>query len=76
MRLRRIECLGFGRLTGTVDLDAGSFGLVVDRNEAGKSTLARAILASLPPPAVPVEGVELESPRPAEDAAPAGGEER
>lgn len=49
MRLRRLDIRGFGRLRGSIPLDAGRgrLGLVVERNEAGKSTLATAILAAL-----------------------------
>lgn len=48
MRLLHLDVRGFGRLRGRIDLqvDAG-LGLVLERNEAGKSTLASALLAAL-----------------------------
>ena len=49
MRLKRLEIRGFGRLKGRVPLDVGEgrVALVLERNEAGKSTLAAAVLAAL-----------------------------
>ena len=49
MRLLRLDIRGFGQLQGRIDLDPGDghVGLVIERNEAGKSTLAAALLAAL-----------------------------
>ncbi len=49
MRLLQLDIRGFGRLRGRVHLDAGddAVGLLLERNEAGKSTLAAALLAAL-----------------------------
>lgn len=49
MRLKRLEIRGFGRLRGSYPLDAGEGGvaLLLERNEAGKTTLSAAILAAL-----------------------------
>ena len=45
MRIERIEIAGFGCLHGVVlDFPADRLSLVVDRNDAGKTTLAKAIL--------------------------------
>lgn len=50
MRLLNLDIRGFGRLRGRIDLDGradAGIGLVLERNEAGKSTLAAALLAAL-----------------------------
>ena len=49
MRLRTLDILGFGQLRGVVDLETGpgTVALLLERNEAGKSTLASAITAAL-----------------------------
>lgn len=49
MRLRTLDIRGFGQLRGVVDLETGvgTVALLLERNEAGKSTLASAITAAL-----------------------------
>ncbi len=49
MRLKRLHIRGFGQLRGEVLLEsgAGTVSLLLERNEAGKSTLAAAIVAAL-----------------------------
>jgi DNA repair exonuclease SbcCD ATPase subunit len=49
MRLHTLDIRGFGQLRGIVDLEtgAGTVALLLERNEAGKSTLAAAITAAL-----------------------------
>jgi len=49
VHLLQLDIRGFGRLRGRVQLDAGdgAIGLLLERNEAGKSTLAAALLAAL-----------------------------
>lgn len=49
MRLKRLDIRGFGQLRGVVDLESGrgSIALLLERNEAGKSTLAAAITGAL-----------------------------
>ncbi|MDK9699997.1 MAG: AAA family ATPase [bacterium] len=47
MYIAHIKIDGFGKLTGEWDLSTPGLTLVVDRNEAGKSTLANAILFGL-----------------------------
>jgi DNA repair exonuclease SbcCD ATPase subunit len=49
MRLRTLDIRGFGQLRGIVELETGqaTVALLLERNEAGKSTLAAAITAAL-----------------------------
>ena len=49
MRLKTLDIRGFGQLRGIVDLETGpgSIALLLESNEAGKSTLAAAITAGL-----------------------------
>ncbi len=49
MRLKRLDIRGFGQLRGIVDLETGpgTIALLLESNEAGKSTLAAAITAAL-----------------------------
>lgn len=49
MRLKTLDIRGFGQLRGVVDLETGrgTVALLLERNEAGKSTLAAAIVAAL-----------------------------
>jgi energy-coupling factor transporter ATP-binding protein EcfA2 len=49
VRLRSLDIRGFGQLRGIVDLETGrgTVALLLERNEAGKSTLAAAITAAL-----------------------------
>ena len=49
MRLKKLDVRGFGRLEGTFPLEMGqgSVALLLERNEAGKTTLSAAVLAAL-----------------------------
>lgn len=49
MRLKTLDIRGFGQLRGVVDLETGrgTVALLLERNEAGKSTLAAAITGAL-----------------------------
>lgn len=47
MKLRRLTIAGFGRLAGRTFAFADGLNVVYGPNEAGKSTLAAAIVASL-----------------------------